>query len=77
MEAEGRLLRHKAARLGIGLALVALAAAVALLGMGCGVWASYLYLGNWFAPPAAAGLAGLGALAGAGVLLWIAKRLIR
>ena len=64
-------------RLGIGLALVAVAAVVALLGMGCGVWAAYLYFGSWLAPPAAAGAAGLAALTGAGVLLWLARRFVR
>jgi hypothetical protein len=63
-------------RLGIGLALVAVAAVVALLGLGCGVWAAYLYFGSWFAPPAAAAFAGLAALGGAGVLLWLARRLV-
>ncbi|MFU8857252.1 MAG: hypothetical protein ACNA8S_09635 [Deferrisomatales bacterium] len=63
-------------RLGIGLALVAVAAVVGLLGLGCGVWAAYLYLGGWFAPPAAAALTGLAALGGAGVLLWLARRLV-
>jgi len=77
LEAEGRVLRQKAISLGIGLALVAVAAVLALIGLGCGVWAAYLFLGNWFAPPAAAGSAGLAALAGAGVLLWLARRLVR
>lgn len=77
LEAEGRLLRQKAMGLGIGLALVAVAAVLALIGLGSGVWALYLVFGNWFAPPAAAGSAGLVALAGAGALLWLAKRLVR
>lgn len=77
LEAEGRVLRARAIRVGIGLALVAVAAVVALIGLCCGVWAVYLYLDTWFAPPAAAGLAGLVALAGAGVLLWLAKRSVR
>lgn len=77
VEAEGRLLRNKAMCLGIGLVLVAAAAVLALIGLGCWVWAMYLVFGNWFAPPAAAGSAGLIALAGAGVLLWLAKKFVR
>jgi len=77
LEAEGRVLRQQAVCLGIGLALVGAAAVLVFVGLGCGVWASYLYFGNWLAPPAAAGAAGLVALAGAGVLLWLARRCTR
>lgn len=76
LEAEGRVLRQRAIRLGIGLAFVAVAAVAAVIGLGCGVWAAYLYFATWLAAPAAAGSAGLVALAGAGVLVWLARRVV-
>ena len=69
------LLRRAAARLGIGLALIVLAGALAAVGAALCLWAVYQYLAVAVGAPLASLLVGLGALLISGLFVWGARRL--
>lgn len=75
MEAEGRSLRRAAARTGASLAVTALAALAAALGLALLLWGLYRGAVLLWGEIGAALVTGIAALAVAGVLAWTAKRL--
>ncbi len=76
-EAEGRLLRRAAGRLGAGLVLMAVAGVLGLLGLLALLWALHRWLVALWGPGGAALATGAAALALAGLLAWQARRLVR
>lgn len=77
MEAEARALRRGALRTGAGLAAITLAALFAAAGLGLLLWTVFRGLSGLWGMTLAALLTGMAALAVAGVLAWIAKRIAR
>jgi hypothetical protein len=77
IEAEGRSLRRAVMRLGVGLGLLMVAAAVAVAGLLLVVAAVYLGLEPQVGPAWAALIVGMLLLFGSGGLLWIAHRVSR
>ena len=77
MEAEGRALRRTTIRTGMGLAILAAAGLLVLMGLGFCLWAAYQGLAGQLGPVNAAYLIGLVMLLLAGLMAWIAIRLSR
>ena len=77
LEAEGRSFRRATARTGAGLALTVLAALAAALGLALLLWALFRGLAVYWGATGAAVVTGVAALLVAGLLAWIAKRLVR
>lgn len=76
-EAEARSLRRHVARLGVGLALIVVAAAVSLLALGFLSWALMEWLTSYQRSHVAAALVGLSLLLLVGGLAWQTKRLLK
>jgi high-affinity K+ transport system ATPase subunit B len=70
-------MRRLVARLAISIALMLIALVAALIGVGYFAFALYLWLTNYFVPPAAAVIAGLIVLVVAGLLALIARGMLR
>jgi hypothetical protein len=68
-------MRFSLARLVGAIALILAAALLALAGIGLWLWAFYLFAARYLAPDAAALTTGAVTFLGAGVLVWVAKRL--
>ena len=77
MEAEGLALRHATVRLGLGLAIIALAAFVAVIGFALCLWAVYQYLTTATDSATASLLTGLLSIIIVGILIWLANWLNR
>lgn len=67
-------MRKSVLRTGAGIAGVAVAALLALAGLGLCLWGAYLWLSAALQPSAAAALIGIATLLLAGGLLWLAIR---
>jgi len=76
-EAEARSLRRHVARLGVGLALIVVAAAVSILALGFLSWALMEWLTGYQRSHVAAALVGLSLLLLVGGLAWQTKRLLK
>jgi hypothetical protein len=76
-EAEGRALRGGAARVGLSIALAAVAAGAVLAGIGLCVWGGYHLLAAHMAPWGAALILGAIAVLLGVLLMWLAHRLSR
>jgi hypothetical protein len=70
-------LRYAAVRLGLGLATIALAAFLAVIGFALCLWAIYQYLMTATDAATASLLTGLLSIILVGVLIWLANRLNR
>ena len=77
LEAEGRLLRRNAMRTGAGMAILLLAALLAFVGLGFCLWAAFQGLVVQVGPVNAALVVGVLILFFAGLMTWIAIRLVR
>lgn len=76
-EAEGRVLRRATVRTVAATGLISGALILALGGVLLCLWAGYRYLETLVSPMLAALLLGLSLLVVAGVLAWLAKRMVR
>jgi hypothetical protein len=76
-EAEARSLRCQVGRLGVGLALMVVAAGTAILALGFMSWALMGWLTSSLKSPAAAAVVGLSLLLLVGGLAWQTKRLLK
>jgi hypothetical protein len=76
-EAEARSLRRHVATLGLGLALIAVAAGVFVMALGFLSWAMMEWLASHQSSPVAAASVGAGLLLLVGTLAWQTKRLLR
>lgn len=77
LEAEGRLFREQAARVGQSLGLVVVAMVLVITGAGFLVWALYQYLQTRMTAPGPALVTGLAAMFTAGIVLWVARQSAR
>ena len=77
LEAEGRSLRRALLRTGLGLAVLAAAAVLALGGVLLCVWAGYQLLLTLWGPVAAALVIGVFMISTASICIWIVIRLNR
>jgi hypothetical protein len=71
------VLRRNAMRTGVGLAILAAASFLALMGLGVCLWAAYQGLAGQLGPVNAAFLIGILMLLLAGLMAWTAIRLAR
>jgi len=77
LEAEGRALRKSVMRVGGGIACLAAAVLMAVVGVGLCLWAAYLWLATPLGSAAAAAVIGGVLLCLAGGLTWVAITLSR
>ena len=77
LEVEAGALRSGSIRLGLSLALLGIAGALALGGVGMILWALYLYLAIFVGLPTAMLITGVVTLVVAGGMAWSARRLSR
>lgn len=77
VEAEGRALRQGAVLVGWALALIVLATALLLFGVGLWIWALYLLAETVLPAWLAAALTGAIILGTAGVIAWMSARIVR
>ncbi len=76
-EAEARSLRRHVGRLGVGLALIVVAAAVSIMALGFLSWALMEWLTSYQRSDVAAAAVGLSLLFLVGGLTWQTKRLLK
>jgi len=77
LEAEGRLFERRIVRLWYRLTLMIVTALLIVIGLGFWVWSGYEYMTMQFGKPTGAFVAGVIALAEAGIIVWIIHLLRR